>query len=211
MSEINHPIIKKNKILQSTVVALIAASIILITAVLPAEYGIDLIGAGKTLGFSKLYKPTEKSDSISWSDVLQGSHPLLKLENLGSGPEVKRPKEADNPPPKKQYEERQDTIKVIVKAGQGIEYKVGMLKYGELKYEWKTDNGTVFFDFHGDVKEVVISNRVYFESYTVAFSNNMMGTHLSPFEGRHGWFFNNESKSDIVITIRLKGQYIIIN
>ena len=86
-----------------------------------------------------------------------------------------------------------------------------MLKYGQVKYEWLTDKGSVFFDFHGEVKQLNPSNNVYYESYTVAYSNNMIGNFLAPFEGKHGWYFKNNGESTITINIRLKGQYELID
>ena len=47
MSEIKHPVLETNKIIKATVIAFIIGAIILITSVLPAEYGIDPTGAGK--------------------------------------------------------------------------------------------------------------------------------------------------------------------
>lgn len=48
-----------------------------------------------------------------------------------------------------------------------------------------------------------------FESYTEAYSNNIIGTFCAPYEGRHGWYFKNKSAKDIVVTIWLKGQYTL--
>lgn len=201
MSEIKHQIVEKKQIIKAILFALIISTLILVSAVLPAEYGIDPIGTGKLFGFSKLH--------FSENEALttQKSFPLIKMEKAGSGPEVKRPIEADNPPPKKQFAEREDTIEVIVPAGKGIEYKTYMLKGGKMKYEWKTNHGTVYLDFHGEVKQAKPLNDVYFESYTLAYSNNMVGTFYAPFEGKHGWFFRNNEKKDIIVTLKLKGQY----
>ena len=211
MTEIKHPTLETKKIIKATIAALIIALIILVIAVLPAEYGIDPTGAGKLFGFSKLYQPSQQEEIIfQATKVEQEAHPLLTIENLGSGPEVKKPKESDNPPPAKQYEEREDTIKVSVAAGKGIEYKINMLKHGKLKYEWATDSGTLYFDFHGEVKEAKPTDNVYFESYTVAYSSNMTGTFLSPYEGKHGWYFRNKSKTNIRVNLRLRGQYLTI-
>ncbi len=58
--------------------------------------------------------------------------------------------------------------------------------------------------FHLQEKEVT---DVYFESYTLAYSNNMVGTFYATFEGKHGWFFRNNNNKDITITLKLKGQY----
>ncbi|MBX9889090.1 MAG: hypothetical protein K2Y30_14270 [Flavobacteriaceae bacterium] len=206
MSEINHQIVEKKEIIKAVLFALVLGIIILVSAVLPAEYGIDPIGTGKLFGFSKLYVP-ENAGENQLGQTTQETFPLIKMEKAGSGPDVKRPVEADNPAPEKQYAEREDTVEVIVPAGKGIEYKIYMLKYGKMKYEWTTDKGTVYLDFHGEVKQEKAVNDVYFESYTLAYSNNMVGTFYAPFEGKHGWFFKNNENTAITVTLKLNGQY----
>ncbi len=207
MSEINHQIVEKKQIIKAVLFALILSILILVSAVLPAEYGIDPIGTGKLFGFSKLH--VAENNKSEPQTTTQKSFPLIKMEKAGSGPDVKRPIEADNPAPEKQFAEREDTIEVIVPAGKGIEYKIYMLKYGNMKYEWTTDKGIVYFDFHGEVKQAKEVSDVYFESYTLAYSNNMVGTFYAPYEGKHGWFFRNNENKDIVVTLKLKGQYSI--
>ncbi len=212
MSEIKHPILETKKIIKATVIAFIIGAVILITSVLPAEYGIDPTGVGHYLGFSKLHHHVENTDATAPVEmVVQQPQRLLKLEEGGSSPDVAIPAEVNNPAPVKQLEEREDSILFNVPAGKGLEYKINMLKYGKLKYEWTTDKGTVFFDFHGEVKEKIPSDNVYFESYAVAYSNNMIGNFLAPFEGKHGWYYKNNSETDMLISIRLKGQYALIN
>lgn len=208
MSEINHQIVNKKQIIKAVIFALLLSVIILVSAVLPAEYGIDPIGTGKLFGFSKLHV-TDNQEENQQETTVQKTFPLIKMEKAGSAPEVKRPIEADNPAPEKQYAEREDTVEVIVPAGKGIEYKIYMLKYGKMKYEWTTSKGIVYFDFHGEVKQAKEVNDVYFESYTLAYSNNMVGTFYAPYEGKHGWFFRNNENAAITVTIKLKGQYSI--
>ncbi|MHB1179598.1 MAG: hypothetical protein ACYCZO_14870 [Daejeonella sp.] len=210
MSEMNHPVLGKTAIIKSIIIALVIGISLLITAVLPAEYGIDPTGVGKLFGFSRLYVPGEsEAVPVSSGQGTQQSFPFIKLEKAGSGPEVKRPAEADNPAPEKQLAEREDSLKVTVPAGKGIEYKINMLKHGKMKYEWATDKGVVYFDFHGEVKQAKEAKAVYFESYTIAYSNNMVGTFLSPYAGKHGWFFRNNGNSDVIVTLRLKGEYAL--
>ncbi|MDP2412739.1 hypothetical protein [Daejeonella sp.] len=209
MSEMNHPVLGKNAIIKSTIIALVLGITLLITAVLPAEYGMDPTGAGKLFGFSRLYVAEEALGDAGSSTQTVQSNPLIKLEKAGSGPDVPRPAEANNPAPVQQFTLRNDSVQVTVPAGKGIEYKINMLKYGTMKYEWVTDTGTVYFDFHGEVKQGKEAKAVYFESYTIAYSNNMVGTFLSPYEGKHGWFFRNNSDKDIVVTLRLQGEYTL--
>lgn len=208
MAEINHPILGKKKIIKATVIAVIVGFILLITAVLPAEYGIDPTGAGKLFGFSRLYVAEDVTSGTAGSATMASTNfPLVKMEKAGSGPDVKRPAEADNPAPEKQLTQKEDSVQVTVPAGKGIEYKINMLKHGQMKYEWTTNKGILYFDFHGEVKQAKEAKAVYFESYTIANANNMVGTFLAPYEGRHGWFFRNNGSTDIVVTLRLKGQY----
>ncbi len=129
------------------------------------------------------------------------------MEKIGSSASVAKPIEADNPSPEVQYPTRNDILEVIVPAEKGIEYKFKSLKYGRTKYEWITDKGIVYIDFHGEVKQENPPKNVFYESYTLAYSNNMAGTFTAPFEGKHGWYFRNETNEDIVVTIRLNGQY----
>jgi hypothetical protein len=42
---------------KATGVALLVAAVVLVTAVLPAEYGIDPIGAGRAMGITSLVQP----------------------------------------------------------------------------------------------------------------------------------------------------------
>lgn len=204
----NHPILDKKRIIKATIISMIIGFVLLITAVLPAEYGIDPTGAGKLFGFSRLYIPEDgKAGPGGSGKMTLAGLPLIKMEKAGSGPDLPRPSEADNPAPEIQLTHREDSVEVIVLAGKGIEYKIYMLKHSKMKYEWTTNNAILYFDFHGEVKQENTTKAVYFESYTIANSNNMVGTFLSPYEGKHGWFFRNNGSKDVIVTLRLKGQY----
>lgn len=208
MTKINQPILETKKIVIATVAALILGTIIVVGAVLPAEYGIDPTGMGKSIGFDKLYQPEEKSaETIQPVAEVQSRIKVLKLEGGGSKPEIVKPEEADFPAPAKQYEERSDSFQISLKAGKGLEYKVKMLKHGRLKYEWILSSGIVYADFHGDVKQANPPEDIYYESYAEAYTNNMIGNLLTPYEGLHGWYFKNITSNDITISVRLKGQY----
>ena len=59
------PLASAAKIAMATVVALIVGSVILVTAVLPAEYGIDPLGTGKALGLTELANSTVKPAPVT--------------------------------------------------------------------------------------------------------------------------------------------------
>ena len=198
------PVMGKKQLLKSIVIALFIGVLVLLTAVLPAEYGMDPLGTGKLFGFGKLYQDDSEKSKAETSIL---NFEKIKLEKLGSPASVPKPIEVNNSAPETQFSLREDTIQVSVPAGKGLEYKFKMLKYGSVKYEWVTDQGIVYIDFHGEVKQAHPPENVFYESYTLAYSNNMAGTFTAPFEGKHGWYFRNESNEDIVVTLRLKGQY----
>ncbi|WP_435262698.1 hypothetical protein [Tenacibaculum sp. nBUS_03] len=203
----NQSLNDKIKILKSIFLAFFIGMIVLLVAVLPAEYGIDLLGTGKLFGFNKLYKKEVKTNKSSTSSL---NFKKIKIDDVGSI-DILKPIEANNPAPKEQFSEREDSIKVIVPAKKGIEYKVKMLKYGSMKYEWSTAKQILFTDFHGEVKQENPPKDVFYESYTVAYSNNMGGTLTAPFEGKHGWYFKNLIDDDIIVVIKIKGQYELFN
>lgn len=202
----------KKQLIKSIVIAMIIGGIVLVTAVLPAEYNIDPLGTGKLFGFSRLYVP-----EVTETDSLQptGSTSALNfkkipMEKLGSGPNVPKPLEANDPVPSEQYPLQNDSITVVVPAGKGVEYKFKALKLGLVNYEWHTtNNAIVYIDFHGEVYQENPPENVFYESYTLAYSNNMAGTFTAPFKGKHGWYFRNDTKEDVVVKLRLKGAYAL--
>lgn len=208
MTTKNQSLNNKRKILKSIILAFFIGTIVLLVAVLPAEYGIDLLGTGKLFGFSKLHNKEVEMNKTSTTGL---NFKKITLNDVGSSTDILKPIEANNPPPKQQFLKREDVIKVIVPAKKGIEYKVKMLKYGSMKYEWSTTDQIIFTDFHGEVKQDNPPKDVFYESYTVAYSNNMGGTLTAPFEGKHGWYFKNLIDNDVVVVIKLKGEYELFN
>lgn len=101
---------------------------------------------------------------------------------------------------------RSDTIEVSVPAGKGIEYKFYMEQYQKLTYEWLTDNGTLYFDLHGEPEGDTTG---YFESYAEATLDTMKGSFTAPFTGSHGWYWKNTSDSTISVQLTVSGEYSI--
>ena len=202
--------LNKKQLIRATIISAIIGVFVLVIAVMPAEYGLDPTGAGKALGFDKLYIPDEGSENVEVSTD-RGSLPLVKLEKVGSGKNVPVPVEVNLPAPSQKIPVRTDEITITVPAKKGIEYKFDMLKHGKIKYEWVTNSGLVYIDFHGEVKQKEKSKQTYYESYTLGYSNNMAGSLLAPFEGPQGWYFRNDSNEPIEVNIRLEGEYTLKN
>lgn len=115
-------------------------------------------------------------------------------------------KEATTPTTTSASDNEQDSVVLTVPAGRGIEYKLAMNKFQKATYEWVTDGEAVYVDLHGEPKGDTTG---YFESYTIATSNEMKGSFTVPFDGSHGWYWKNNSNKDIQIQLIFSGDYVI--
>ena len=100
-----------------------------------------------------------------------------------------------------------ETIEVTVPAGRGIEYKFAMPQYAKMTYEWITDGEPLYFDLHGEPQGDTTG---YFESYTIATSDEMKGSFTAPFAGSHGWYWKNTTNKPISVQLMVKGEYTVI-
>jgi len=101
----------------------------------------------------------------------------------------------------------QDTITVDIPARGEIEYKVMLSKAAVLEYTWKTAGAELFFDFHGDPKDNTAGS---FKSYSKGTKSQASGSLTAPFEGNHGWYWQNRSNQPVQVTLDVKGVYQLI-
>ena len=184
---------------KSTLLALILAAIVLVLFILPAEYNIDLTGAGKKLGLTVLAQPQTQVESV----IDQPEALVQTTTGSFTAPFINRSVVANKIEPVL----REDKVELIVPAGRSIEYKFTLAKHQTLKYQWQTDGGSLYLDLHG---EPAGDKTGYFESFTIATASKMKGQIVSPFAGPHGWYWKNNSPKDIKVTLTTQGAYQII-
>jgi hypothetical protein len=170
----------KGKIVKATIVALLAAAVVLVIAILPAEYGIDPLGAGRMLG-------------------------LMNISNAGSDAGIAVPVESGvNVPQSNVY--KVDAQDFSLFPGEGFEFKYHMQMGAVMVYSWKS-SGVVEFEFHGepDVKP----NPDYYESYVLdqAGKDKASGSFTAPSTGVHGWYWKNNGEEPITIRLTTAGFY----
>ena len=100
-----------------------------------------------------------------------------------------------------------DIQTITVPAGKGLEYKFQVNKDDPLKYEWKTDGGKLYYDFHGEPKGAA---KDVFESFEIKTQNQAYGLLLAPFQGVHGWYWKNKTTKPVTITLKTNGIYQIL-
>ena len=151
----------KAKIAKATVIALLVAGLVLVVAVIPAEYGIDPLGVGEMLGLVIL------SDAVPVS----GEIPL-------------RPDGLMNEP--RTY--KVDSITFTLGPGEDMEYKYRLDEGESMVYSW-TATGFVRSEMHSEVDGAPAGTAEFFEVREEAVSRH--GTYTAPFPGIHGWYWLN--------------------
>jgi len=119
MSDDQHMISKK-ALLRGVLGAAAFAAVVLVTIILPAEYGIDPIGAGKAFGLDKI---AATDDAVAADKGVTFSEAAT---------------------------EREDEVTINVAPGQGLEYKLHMMPGAKLQHSWVVEGGALYFDFHGE-------------------------------------------------------------
>jgi hypothetical protein len=176
-------------LLARLLISAVVGGIIVMGAVLPAEFHLDPTGFGRISGLLALSGPA-------------GPPVVNKAPEAdpATGPEPKLPKNAWFFP----GEFRSDTIKIPLKPDGELEYKVQMKPGGVLVYSWETDQGMAYYDFHGEPTNDPKNATRYREEQEV---KNSHGGFVAPFEGIHGWYWLNLTGKTQVITLKMSGYY----
>jgi hypothetical protein len=204
------------KILAATLIAGAVAAVILVVAVLPAEYGIDPLGTGKALGLMDLANATEKPVSAPAPAAPAPAEPVADAENAVTIVPILKPavKPGDAPTITGSFIEqpnryRVDSREIKLAPGEGMEIKYHMQKGAGLVYSWKS-TGKVLFEFHGEPDQKPAGAvEDYYESYKNDTQGNdhSHGTFLAPSTGIHGWFWDNESGEPVTVNLVSSGFY----
>lgn len=180
------------KLIKSTIIAVITAGVLLITVVMPSEYGIDPTGLGSTIGLKRM-------GEIKISLAEEAAQDALK--NIKSTVVVKvepKPQIISEINPSQSHERI-----VTLAPDEGTEIKLTMSKGAKVNYVWETNGGKANFDIHGDSKTLDIG----YHSYSKGSKQISEGTLEAAFNGNHGWFWRNRTKEPLTITLKTNGQY----
>ncbi|MBC7452931.1 MAG: hypothetical protein H7335_04355 [Massilia sp.] len=185
------------ELVRGVLVALTAAGILLLVAVLPAEYGIDPTGAGKALGLTALHKTAADATAAPAPNA-----PVPKGSTVSAPGEAR----ALTIAARQNVAYRADTERVTLAPGKGVEVKTHLAKGATLIYSWKTSNGALLdHDFHG---EPVNAKNDEFESFIEESDvNQSSGSLIAPFTGLHGWYWKNMTAAPVTVVLHASGFY----
>ena len=193
-------------LLRSTAVAVVTAAVLLVTVVLPAEYGIDPTGIGRPLGLTRMGEIKVALANEAAADAAADSAAAAAAEAAASGalaaPEAGPGAGAPAGVPEGDSAE---VVEVVLQPGQGREFKLAMKEGGRVSYEWSTDWGVVNFDLHGDPLNPPPGFYHGYSKGTARAADE--GVLTAAFEGMHGWFWRNRGTEPVMVTLRVTGEY----
>lgn len=172
------PLVSRRTLLLTTLCSLLAAAVVLLVGVLPAEFGKDPTRLGELFGLKAMGQ--------------------LKANSPGAGAEAthSHPRRA-----------RSARIEIAVKPREELEYKAQLEQGEPLLYSWSVQGGPVHYEFHGEPTEGEWP-KGYFQNYeTGEGSRGQSGSFVAPFTGLHGWYWRNESDEPALIVFEATGYY----
>jgi hypothetical protein len=187
------------QLLRSTVIAIIAAAVLLVTVVLPSEYGIDPTRIGRVLGLTRMGEIKMALAAEAERDrVADAARPAPEQAiPVATAPPARAAAESEGHAP------RTDEMTVTLKPGEGAEVKLEMVKGATATYEWSTAGGAVNHDTHGEG-----ANKAFISYKKGTQVDRDAGELTAAFDGSHGWFWRNRTNQDVTVTVKATGKYL---
>ena len=182
---------------RATLIAAAVAALVLTTAVLPAEYGIDPTGMGRVLGLTEMGESKRQAASAEQTAAAE-----LKADSgeILLDPEPAASNAAAGAPQGTQIGEATLTLA----PDEGSEVKATMKAGEEFTYEWSTGGPKINFELHGE--EIGAGSGDY-TSYEKGTSAGAGGKFRAPFDGTHGWYWRNRSDAPVTVTVKATGAF----
>lgn len=187
------------RLVRATLVSIVVAAAILVTTVLPAEYGIDPTGIGARLGLDALQPAAEEAVAPPAGDTGANAELAAKAAaafgaNAGQSLDAAAFSASTG-------ELRTDTFTVTLEPGKGAEVKSALKAGDGLVFRW-TASADVAVDMHGEVPGA----KGEWTSYAVEpAQREAAGTFVAAFDGTHGWYWQNRGSEPVTVEIVVTG------
>jgi hypothetical protein len=195
------------QLIKSTILAAAMAGVLLVTVVMPAEYGIDPTGIGNLLGLKKMGEIRVSLDKEAAADQAK-DQAGSQASSSGTPAEVPQteaiaPVVATPQPSATSASTLNHEMEITLAPDEGAEVKVVMDEGKKVQYTWSTNGGKANFDVHADSQELGID----YHQYGKGSEQTDQGEIEAAFNGSHGWFWRNRNSEPIVITLKTQGEY----
>jgi len=189
------------RLLKATLGSLVAALVLLVLVVLPAEYGIDPTGFGTATGLTAMAEPPARVIEIG--DVIGGNAALREV----AVPEAGEPTPLPNPAVFQDQTAAPQvrTLTIELPADAETEVKLVLQEGKVALFSWAVDQGSVYVDFHGHDASFGPDFFVRYKEEDEATAGN--GSLTAAFSGEHGWFWLNYNEFPVTITLTLSGYF----
>ena len=198
-------------LLRSTLIAAAVALALLVTVVLPAEYGVDSTGIGRVLGLTEmgeikvsLAKEAAQADSLEAAALAAGGTDSATSQTAAA-PAVAPPAMATNPSAaaaSSPDSANSHVTEIVLRPNEGKEIKLAMSKGSRVTFSWSTDRGVVNYDTHADAPGI------RYHGYAKGTGKQSdEGVLVAAFDGMHGWFWRNRGGETVTVTLRTSGDY----
>ncbi|MBQ0755588.1 MAG: hypothetical protein KBT66_07270 [Amphritea sp.] len=190
ISDLNHDELPSaSSLIKATVLAAALGLLILITFILPAEYGIDPTGLGDKMGMTLLNAEpvVEAQNNAQPSSLINASLDVpIPPVWISSSP----------------Y--RSDEMSLTLQPDKGAEIKARMKTGENFVFNWKAEGGDLYFDMHGEK----LNAGDEFTSYWLERARSTAsGSFEAPFAGTHGWYWKNNGAEPVTIYLKVSGFY----
>lgn len=189
------------QLIKSTIIAIIAAIVILVTIVMPSEYAVDPTGVGKMLNLTEmgeikqqLHEEAEADRQMELEKLKANDQSSSLLEGLLGLIVSKAHAQSTN-------QEWTTEYSYTLERGEGIEVKLVMEEGGEVEFLWVAEGGVLNYDMHGDGS----GNNISYEKGRAVPSQE--GVLKAEFTGNHGWFWRNRDKQNVTVKLFVRGAY----
>lgn len=170
---------------------LLLGALIVVGAIMPAEFNTDPLGIGKASGISRLWAPEEKD--FAGSGALATSSDAPKQSHV-----------VDIPLGAADWKEAAIEYKVAMKPGQSIFYRwtATNLDGSPATVPVETDQHGHDLPAEGQPQTVI--------DYRKARLLADQGSLTAPIDGIFGWYFRNHSPDPIMIRLEIEGFYTLV-
>lgn len=179
------------QLLIATASALAVALLLLVTTVLPAEYGIDPTGMGARMGIFAMSKQAE--EPLGASVVPATASESAQADVASQSATVVR----------SEAPYRRDAMSLTLAPGEGAEIKASMRAGDAFVFQWSASGGELAVDMHGE--RVDAAKDEYTSYWIEQAQGRASGSFTAPFEGSHGWYWLNRGTAPVTVALEVSG------
>lgn len=193
------------RIVIGAVVAAVVASAVAVFFVLPAQFGIDPTGFGRATGLVKLAAGGEGEENIYLKRGQARTNVLFALPASAAPDEATLRQTLTDKgialPPDGAM--RTDRFEIELMPYESIELKYDLAKGAPMIFAWKA-SAPVYLDLHSHPFD---GGTAMTESFVIDQMPAQTAVYVAPFNGIHGWYWQNRTLENVTLTLDTFGQF----